>query len=68
MSEQRIAELETKIAYQEVSIQELDKAVITMQKQIEELEICCQILKERVREVSSLVPGVDAPDEKPPHY
>lgn len=68
MSERRITELETKIAYQEVSIQEMDKAVIAMQKQIEELEVCCKILKERVRDVSSLVPGYDEGVEKPPHY
>ncbi len=68
MSEQRIAELETKIAYQEVSIQELDKAVIAMRKQIDSLEQCCQVLKERMREVGSLMPTMDAGDEKPPHY
>ena len=68
MSEQRIAELETKIAYQEVSIQELDKAVITMRKQIDRLEECCQVLKERMREVGSLMPVMDSGDEKPPHY
>lgn len=68
MTEHRITELETKVAYQEVSIQELDKAVMTMQKQIEELETCCQILKERMREVSGLIPEFNFPDEKPPHY
>ena len=68
MSEQRIAELETKIAYQEVSIQELDKAVIVMRKQIDSLEECCQVLKERMREVGNLMPVMDSGDEKPPHY
>ena len=68
MSEQRIAELGTKIAYHEVSIQELDKAVLNMQKHIDSLEATCQVLKGRMREISTLVPGLDTPDEKPPHY
>lgn len=68
MNEQRVAELETKIAYQEVSIQELDKAVIAMQKQIDDLEVCCQMLKERIKDINNLVPGHDVGNEKPPHY
>lgn len=68
MSEHRITELEEKIAYQEDVIQELNKVVLMMQKQIDGLEVCCQMLKERVKDVSSLIPGYDASDEKPPHY
>ncbi len=68
MIEDRIAELETKVAYQEVSIQELDKAVMAMQKQIKNLEICCETLKDRTRELSGLVAGGMDHDEKPPHY
>ena len=68
MSEHKITELETKIAYQEVSIQELDKAVIAMRKQIDNLELCCQMLKERMKEVGNLTPENDISDEKPPHY
>ena len=68
MSEHRITELEEKIAYQEDAMQKLNKAVLMMQKQIDGLEVCCQMLKERVKDVSSLIPGYDASDEKPPHY
>lgn len=68
MSDHRITELEEKIAYQEDAMQKLNKAVLMMQKQIDGLEVCCQMLKERVRDVSSLIPGYDASDEKPPHY
>ena len=68
MSERRITELEEKMAYQEDAIQELNRAILVMQKQIDGLEVCCQTLKDRVREVSSLMPGYDTGDEKPPHY
>ena len=68
MSEHRIAELESKVAYQEVSIQELDQAVLVMQKQINELEICCQMLKDRMLEMSRQLPDGADLNERPPHY
>ena len=68
MSEQQLIELEAKIAYQEVSIQELDKAVIAMRTQIDSLELCCEMLKERLKDVGNLLPVEDVGNEKPPHY
>tara|TARA_R110002096_G_scaffold135780_2_gene287861 strand:+ start:625 stop:831 length:207 start_codon:yes stop_codon:yes gene_type:complete len=68
MNEDVIAELQSKIAYQEDTIQELGAVVITMQKQIDSLEICCQALKDRMREVSGSHGGGSDHDEKPPHY
>jgi SlyX protein len=65
MSEDAIVDLQSKIAYQEDSIQELGTVIIAMQKQIDGLEICCQELRERVS--GSLGGGSDH-DEKPPHY
>lgn len=68
MSEDVITELQTKISYQEDAIQELGAIVMKMQKQIDQLEMTCQGLKERLREASSMVAGISDQDEKPPHY
>ena len=68
MSEDTITELQTKIAYQEDNIQELGNVVMAMQKQIDHLELCCQSLKDRLKEATSLFSGISEHDEKPPHY
>ncbi len=68
MSEGVVMELQSKIAYQEDSIQELGAVVIAMQKQIDSLELTCQELKDRMREVSGSLGGGSDHDEKPPHY
>lgn len=68
MSEDIITELQTKIAYQEDSIQELGTVVMAMQKQIDQLELCCEALKDRLKEASALFSGISEHDEKPPHY
>jgi len=68
MTEDVITELQTKIAYQEDNIQELGMMVMNMQKQIDQLELVCQNLTERLREASASFSGISDQDEKPPHY
>ncbi len=68
MNEQRMIELETKMAYQEDSMQELSKVIFVMQKQINELELCCQLLRDKMTEVTNLTPNHFNANEKPPHY
>ena len=68
MSEDVIIDLQSKIAYQEDNIQELGAVIIAMQKQIDGLEICCQELRDRMREVSGSLGGGSDHDERPPHY
>ncbi len=68
MNEDVVTQLQSKIAYQEDAIQELGTVVMAMQKQIDGLEICCQELRDRMREVSGSLGGGSDYDEKPPHY
>ena len=68
MTEKAITELQTKIAYQEDNIQELGSVVMKMQKQIDQLELSCQNLKDQLKQASSLFGGISDNDEKPPHY
>jgi SlyX protein len=69
MSEERLIEIETKIAFQEQTIKELNDVIYEQQQEIDRLGSICDALVKRVKEFSEVVPGIDAPaDEKPPHY
>ena len=67
MTEKRITELETKLAYQEDTLQTLNDIVYQQQQQIDQLQKTCKHLLERIR----CLPDPDNEiqiDETPPHY
>jgi SlyX protein len=69
MSEERLMEIETKIAYHEQTIKDLNEEVYQQQQEIERLGSICDVLVKQVKEFSELAPGIAAPaNEKPPHY
>lgn len=68
MNEEKIIALETKLAYQEDHIQELNQSLFAMQKQIEQLELNCQILKDKLSDIQNQMPADIVSDEVPPHY
>jgi SlyX protein len=69
MSEERLVEIETKIAFQEQVIQDLNDVLCEQQQEIERLGTNYEILVKRVKELSEFTPGIDAPaNNKPPHY
>ena len=70
ISEQRIEEIEIKIAYQEKTIAELNSIVCEQQDQIDELRETCKGLTDRLKEFAEEVfaPKELPGGEKPPHY
>ncbi len=73
MTEQRIITIETKIAFQEDIISQLNDVICKQQDQIDALERLTQQLLLRVRDLSeasvaSSSVGSDMMDERPPHY
>ena len=69
MSEDRLVEIETKLAFQEQTIEDLNDVLYEQQQEIERLGAICDALVKRVKELSEVTPGIDAPvNEKPPHY
>lgn len=69
MSEERWVAMETKIAYQEDMVEELNKVVYAQQKKIDYLEAVCNSLIDHVRSLSDAVAeGKGVSNEKPPHY
>ncbi|MDY6988898.1 MAG: SlyX family protein [Thermodesulfobacteriota bacterium] len=69
MSEERLVKIETKIAFQEKTIKDLNDVLCQQQQEIERLGSICDALVKRIKEVSEFTLGIDAPaNEKPPHY
>ncbi|MDC9728687.1 MAG: SlyX family protein [Methyloprofundus sp.] len=72
MSDQRLIELESKMAYQDDTILQLNDVLCKQQDQIDRLEELTQQLLARVRDLSDNSSGgpagFSAADERPPHY
>ncbi len=69
MSEERLVNIETKIAFQEDLIEELNKTIYLQQTRLDRLEATCEAL---ARHIASLAASVNdnkpVVDERPPHY
>lgn len=67
MKEERITELEIKIAYQEDLLQALNEIVSEQQGQITRLEKTCGLLSERMKNMAE-PNNINQGFELPPHY
>jgi len=62
-------EIETKIAYQEKTIKDLNSVICRQQEEIERLGSICNTLVRKMSEISGFGAGNALPaNEKPPHY
>ncbi len=69
MDEQRIIEIETKLAYQEEMLTELNQVLTDQQMQLTSLERISRRLVERLESLGNAGEGGESPaDERPPHY
>jgi SlyX protein len=68
MSEERFIDLETRLAYQDQLLSELNDVVTAQQAKIMQLEELCKALVQRVRSAAEGIPENDPADERPPHY
>ena len=68
MNEDRLVEIETKIAFQENTIKDLSDAVYSQQKQIDTLNKTMKQLVDQIEDSSVISPRGTLKDEKPPHY
>ncbi len=65
--DQRLIDLETRIAFQEDSIQALSDEIYRQQKELDRLQQLCNLMLQQLQDVSG--GGSNGPvDEKPPHY
>lgn len=68
MDEDRLIEIETKLAHQEDLVNELNTVVTDQQAQISRLEELCRSLISRVRSLADAETTGDSGDDRPPHY
>lgn len=68
MSEGRFVEIESRLAYQDQLLGELNDVVTGQQATIRQLDELCQALVARVRSLGEAMPESDPGDERPPHY
>ena len=67
-SEQRLSEMETRLAFQENTLQELNDALISQQQQIELLQGMLQEMHRRVEDLANSRPAESGKEPPPPHY
>ncbi|HZG21756.1 MAG TPA: SlyX family protein [Herbaspirillum sp.] len=68
INEERLIDIEMKLAHQEDLVDELNRTVYRQEKKIEELEMLLHALAKRFRELSDSSQDRAAANEKPPHY
>ena len=68
MTENRLEEIEIKIAYQEDMVQELNKVVCQQQKKIDQLEETCKLLINHIQDLSGQATEQGVINDRPPHY
>jgi SlyX protein len=66
--EQRINEVETRLAFQETMLQELNEALTSQQQQLSQMQAVLEKLSERIVELASNMQPDAAIEPPPPHY
>ncbi len=66
--EERLVNLESKLAHQEYLLDVLNQTVYTQQKKIDELDKLCVALAKRLADVQIRLPDGAPANDKPPHY
>ncbi|MBO7638820.1 MAG: SlyX family protein [Treponema sp.] len=66
-TEERIIALETKLAYMEDFVNQLQEVSVEQGKTIELLRTENKMMSQKIRDLSDAIEG-DVPNRKPPHY
>ncbi len=68
MSEERLVDIESRLAHQDHLLIELNDVITKQQEKIMQLEELCASLVDRVRSIGEALPADGPQDERPPHY
>lgn len=68
MPEERLVNIETKIAYQEDLVEELNKIVYQQQQKLAQLEAVCSALARQIQALAEAGSEGKLAHERPPHY
>jgi SlyX protein len=68
MDEDRLIDIETRLAHQDHLLAQLNDALTDQQAQLMQVTELCQSLIERMRTTPEASTGAGPDDERPPHY
>jgi SlyX protein len=68
MNDERFETIETKLAYQEDLVAQLNEIITEQQVQLTRLKATCESLTDRMRTMSDGAVEGSPEDERPPHY
>lgn len=68
MDEDRLVDIEMRLAFQEDTIERLNDVIYRQQELLDRLVSRCEMLGTKVRELADKMPDEDVGDERPPHY
>ena len=66
--EERLIQLESKLAHQEYLLEVLNQTVYKQQTKLDDLDALCVALAKRLADVNARTPDSLPANEKPPHY
>ena len=66
--EEKLADLQTRIAFQDQEIQTLNDALIGQQQQIDKLAEQLRVLQDKLKDISSSSVIPQSEEKPPPHY
>jgi SlyX protein len=67
-TEQRLDELETRLVFQDRTVQELNDALTDQQRQLDQQREALDRLRQRLEALAAAMPLPPLSDEVPPHY
>ena len=65
---QQLEILESRIAFQDLTIEQLNQAIIVQQKQISQLQEQLRLLTEKLKATQPTLVASEAEETRPPHY
>ncbi len=66
--EDRIIELESRLAHQDHTLQELNDVITDQQSRLMQLETLVRSMADRLQAIGDMMPATSGGDEPPPHY
>lgn len=66
--DERLVNLESKLAHQEYLLDVLNQTVVDQQKTIADLDKLCVTMAKRMNELQGRLPETAPANDKPPHY
>ncbi|GAB4121398.1 MAG: hypothetical protein Fur0040_01440 [Sideroxydans sp.] len=68
MNEERLIDIEAKLAFHEDHLEELNKTIYRQQQEIEQLQALCAALTRQMRALAEAGNEKSTANERPPHY